>query len=185
MSGHTAKGTGIGTIYLDSPVAFDTISHSTHVGKLRSDGLLERLKTGWAGRLEGFDGFKLLQLLASNSKSTLGLILGPILLSNFITNLDEETECITLNQRSSWHAERYSLASKEHWEIAGLVWNVEWSYRTAYSNGAMTEKDKLTHTIFKISQKYPLLTKCRSRFIASQEILLIACKSAFVFPKTD
>ena len=50
--GHAAKGTAVDTIHLDCPVAFDTISHGIHIRKLRPDGLVEWLKTGWADRIE-------------------------------------------------------------------------------------------------------------------------------------
>ncbi|XP_009887247.1 PREDICTED: DPH3 homolog [Charadrius vociferus] len=45
------------------------------------------------------------------------------------------------------------------------------SFKTAYANRAMTDKDKLTCTLFKIRQKYPSLTKRRNRFIVSEEDL--------------
>jgi len=72
----------------------DTTSHSTHTRKLSADGPLEWLKTGCVGRQTcRLD----VPLLASNSTSTPGVVLGLIQFNNFINNWDDETDMMTLN----------------------------------------------------------------------------------------
>lgn len=75
MSGHTAKGTAADTTHLDGCVAFDTISQSIHTRKLGPGGLLEVAENWLSRQNQKPDGFGLLQLMASNSRSTQGLTL--------------------------------------------------------------------------------------------------------------
>lgn len=94
-SGHTAQG--IDATYLECPEAPGTSPCSTHISKLRPDGWLERLRTCLGRQNWRPDCFKLLHLLASDSKSTLQLLLVLIQVNKFINNLDDETESVPVH----------------------------------------------------------------------------------------